>query len=144
MANWYGAWRTNYVKLRADRIDALELFEVKLSAGNDGTYALLSENEYGDCPSCYVDADEDTQIPEFLTKYVIVDEYLDLTYCIHEFLEEGEVIVIQSTGAEKLRYLTGYSLAIHSSGKTVGVNIDDIYDKAKAEFGLTELSTATY
>lgn len=140
MANWYGVWRTNYVKLRADRIDALRNFEVTLAAGDDNTWAILSESEGGE-PYCY-EASED--LPEWLREFLVNDDYLNLMDCLHEFLEDGEVIVIESSGAEKLRYVTGYSMAIHSSGKSIMINIQDIYEKAKKEFGVSEISQACY
>lgn len=144
MANWYGAWRTNYVKLRADRIEYLERFEVTLPLGVNGTVAILSDSENGE-PQYYLDGTlEEENLPAWLAKYVEDDCYLDLGLCIHEFLEEGEVIVIQCSGAEKLRYITGYATAIHSSGKSVEVSINDIYAKAKESFGKEDISEATY
>lgn len=41
-----------------------------------------------------------------------------------------------TTGAEKLRYLTGYAFALYADGRRLDVNLDDIYDKARAEFGV--------
>lgn len=43
--------------------------------------------------------------------------------------------VVQSIGAEKLRYVTGIAYAIHSSGEILQIDINDIYEKAQSEFG---------
>lgn len=60
----------------------------------------------------------------------------------------GEVLVVQKVGAEKLRYLFGYSEAYFKkpdgSVKIVSIILDDIYEKAKEKFGVKSITEATY
>jgi hypothetical protein len=123
MANWYGTWRTNYVRFRPDRFDILqELFcdDVDYVTNPDGTTAILAD----DSPTCY----EYEQQHEFLNPYTD-DEYLNLCDCIHEFLEPGEVLITMCAGAEKQRYITGVATAYTSEGLLHQLSLNDIYDK---------------
>lgn len=56
---------------------------------------------------------------------------VDLVAEISSHLADGEVAILQEVGAEKLRYLTGYSIAVNSLGQTFSVDIDDIYQKVR-------------
>lgn len=49
-------------------------------------------------------------------------------------------------GAEKLRYIMGYSIAVHSSGQQVRVELDDIYALAARSFDVdsSQISEAVY
>jgi hypothetical protein len=59
----------------------------------------------------------------------------------------GEVLVVQVIGAEKLRYLTGLAVAFirREDGRVeiVSIGIDDIYDKARKQFGLSDTHAIT-
>jgi hypothetical protein len=139
MANWYGAWRTNYVKLKSDRIKDLEHFPITLVRDNDGRYALLSEDDGGE-PVDYI------LVPpaDFLKPYIHDEERIELEDCIHEFLEPGEVIVIMCSGAEKLRYITGRARAVHSNGEEVSISLNDIYWLAQEAFPDANITEASY
>ena len=122
MANYYGNGRSNYVavtdkdkfkKLCDER--NLEFWEEK-----NGTVGCGSNDEGGE-PNDYIedeDTGEEVEMPDFMEE-------------VSKILKDEEVFIWSHVGQEKLRYLTGYSMAINNKGKTVGVNIDDIYKKAK-------------
>lgn len=145
MANWYGTWRTNYVKLRQDRLqDLKDLFEVEVWE-KDGLHATASTDEYGGTPSVYLDDDDPADLPDYLQKYVdSEDDYLSLEDVIHEFLDQDQVIVIMCSGSEKLRYVTGFATAIHSTGESVSINLWDIYAEAQEAFPDCTITEASY
>ncbi|WP_236746426.1 hypothetical protein [Mycobacteroides abscessus] len=74
------------------------------------------------------------------------DREVDVPELIASHLEEGQVAVFVHAGAEKLRYLHGYSVAVHSDGRQVRVDLDDVYERASAEFGIPRerISHASY
>ncbi len=55
---------------------------------------------------------------------------------IAEHLQDGQVAVFVHVGNERLRYLGGFSVAVHSDGRQVRVNLDGIYDLISTEFGV--------
>ena len=59
---------------------------------------------------------------------------IDIFNEIVQYLAPGEVVIFQEVGAEKLRYLVGYSVAVNSEGDIIKVSIDDIYQQAKAQW----------
>jgi hypothetical protein len=134
MADWNGSARSNYFKVK-DIIaftKALEGLDVEIHAGDNGRVCLLAMGDHGSWPSGRFDAD--------------TDEYLDVDVVdlVAGHLAPGEVAVLQEVGAEKLRYLTGWAIAINSDGERVEVSIEDIYGKAVAAFGVTEITQAAY
>lgn len=116
MANWYGACRSNYFRVRD--LDAFKAwlvdFPAKLIVGLDGRFGFLSTDYYGGVPQ---DDERD-----------IIDE-------LHEYLAENEVAVVIVVGAEKARYLTGAAVAIAWTGEQVEIDLNDIYGLAQDEFG---------
>ena len=129
MANWCGECRSNYFKVKD--IEAFKTFLEKYPAkfiqwDNDPTYVgFLSDDENGATPVRYKEESENPQIEDNMVS--IYDE-------ISEHLQENEICIIMEAGAEKLRYISGFAIAIHSSGKTTQVSLNDIYEKAKQEF----------
>lgn len=172
MANWIGSARTNYVRL-AEGFSQEDL-EVVLSAlgqcaeiveNEDGRVAILpSENSDDGSFNGWVNPDlpeEMSAMQEDFIKKVLgissleeAESMGDVEFSwsmIMPMIAPGEVLVVQTIGAEKLRYLTGYSMAYvrNEAGdvKEVHVSVDDIYEKAEKEFsGLPGLSVteATY
>ena len=68
------------------------------------------------------------------------DEEVDIFTALAPHLADGEVAVLMEAGAEKLRYVTGYAVAIHSSGKTKEISLNGIYALAAEEFGVDQAS----
>ncbi|TXH45790.1 MAG: hypothetical protein E6Q97_30805 [Desulfurellales bacterium] len=126
MANWYGTSRTNYFKVKDPEVFSQWAGElsVEVLTGDEGRVGLAAADE-GYWPSSRWDDDR--------KDYVDVDFVSELV----AHLQEGEVAVLVTAGAEKLRYVTGHAVAINSSGETLHVDISDIYDKAKAEWHIS-------
>lgn len=125
MANYYGNARSNYFKVKdveafkkefIDKINGLEFIE-----NNVGVGFLVTENDCGGIPCCMVDPKDPDNIKD-----------IDLAEELSKHLADGEVAIYQEVGAEKLRYLTGYAVAVNSKGETVTVSISDIYQMAKS------------
>jgi len=124
MANYYGTTRTNYFAVKDANAfkDFLKDIDCEI-VERDGKFAILggSEGEINFCP----------------------DE-VDLLDTIHEHLQDGEVLVIQHVGAEKMRYLCAWSIAIHSSGEREYLGISDIYSVAQELWPDASITEATY
>lgn len=141
MANYFGAGRSNYFKVKS--IDALcaalegTPFEVMASTNVPGEVRIFArdDNETGSW-SYVIWADE----PDEEDTEIIVPDL------IAEHLVDGQVAVFVHTGAESLRYLSGYSVAVHSDGRQVRIDLDDVYDRAAAEFDVPvkQISQASY
>ena len=119
MANYSGFGRTNYF-----RVKDTEAFEAAaepfgaVHRRDDGLVTVLATNESGDF-SAY---DDET------------DEEHDLAGILPDHLADGEVAVLMSVGAEKLRYIKGWAVAVHSSGERVELSLNDIYAEAQETF----------
>ena len=114
MANYYGNCRTNWVKVKPDKIEEFKDFFSKLN-------------------QCHVDEDEG--------KCMVMDKENDIPFtrfddegdCQEEvdweplaaMLEEGEVLHFVGVGQEKMRYLEGVGFFIMSDGTTSIVNINE-------------------
>lgn len=59
------------------------------------------------------------------------DEEMDFMNLLSKHLADNEVAIIVGNGYEKMRYLSGFAVAVNKKGKTASVNISDIYNKAK-------------
>lgn len=132
MANYYASARSNYFEVR-DRKEFEKTMAsipgVKIQDGPEGQIGLF----------CTGDGDSgwpNIRIPEGEEGVDWEDyEEIDIFQEVAQHLVPGSIAVFQEAGAEKLRYITGYSLAVNHLGKTCIVNIDDIYIKARKKFG---------
>jgi hypothetical protein len=134
MANYYGSSRSNYFKVKdngkfEEFIDSMSL---ELIEDNVGRVGFLVNDESGGIP--YERYDEETD------DYVEVD--FDKELASH--LQEDQVAIYQEVGAEKLRYLTGYSVAVNSKGEKATVSINDIYNIAEKELGGKDITLCEY
>jgi len=131
MANWYGTARSN--KFRVVDVDAFteELENVNIDIDIEGdTVTLFGEDDSGGWPSMAYDEEAG-------------DDYeVDLPAIIQRHLQEDSCAVLMEVGAEKLRYVTGWSCAI-SKNEIVYVNLDEIYQHAEEMMG-APVETATY
>lgn len=129
MANWYGTARSN--KFKVVDVDAFteELSDVNINIDIDGdTVTLFGSDESGGWPSWAYDCEN--------------AEEFDLPTVIQRHLQEDSCAVLMEVGAEKLRYVTGWSCAI-SKNEVVYVNLDEIYKHAEEMMG-APVETATY
>jgi hypothetical protein len=135
MANWHGSARSNYVRVKdremfmdwAQSLPDVEVVE------QEGAFALLAISEDGGWPSFRSRQDQEDQ----------EDEAIDLAAEIADHLAPGEVCIFQQVGAEKLRYLSGSSLAVNGTGETLQISIDDIYTLVRERWNL-DPREATY
>jgi hypothetical protein len=121
--NLTGCARSNRFKVAdADNFtawaDGLELEVVK---ENDGTFWLFDEE--GSWPSLRDDELGDPQDVDFVAE-------------LAAHLAEGEVAVLMQAAAEGLRGVVGNALAIHSDGRVLTIDINDIYGRVKKKWGV--------
>lgn len=130
MANYYGQERTNYFKVKdvekfkawADQF-GLEIIETKEQQEPFETlYGLLPDTSNDDDGCFSIWNEDDGERIEF------IDE-------LSKHLTEGEIAIVVGSGAEKLRYISGYATAVNHAGEQVGISINDIYAKAADFFG---------
>jgi hypothetical protein len=121
MANYEATARTNYFRVKDGRafeewcrVNHLD-FRTEPVDG-ESSYAVSGEDGW---PSYNPDTGEDLYIHKEITKH----------------LDPRDVAIFFEVGHEKLRYLAGCAIAVDPDGRTVTVNIDDIYGKAKDAFG---------
>jgi hypothetical protein len=133
MANYYESARSNYFFVKD-----IEAFEAELN----GSGLEISTKKIGDLTQVCLLADMENGFP--FEKYD--DNYdsteLDWADIFKRHLAENQVAIIMGSGAEKLRYITGWAMAFNNKGESKSINLDDIYDLAK-ELG-SEVTTATY
>ncbi len=138
MANYYESARTNYFRVKDETafkafIDTVPGAE--LVTNSDGLFAVLFPDE-GVPSSRYVEKDGD-EFGDY--------EEFDLMGELADHLADGSIAILMASGAEKLRYVSGYAEAVDNTGKTVRVSINDIYKLAKQEFGeKAEVTPAEY
>lgn len=130
MANYYETARTNYFKVKDEvtfrawvEKHGLELAE------EDGTFAVFPPDDG--------DGNGFNLIPRDEEGGTIDDaDTLDIAEEIAAHLTPDSVAVIMGAGAEKLRYVNGWAVAVNHKGETVSVNLEEIYTKALAAFGI--------
>lgn len=135
MANYYATARTNYFKvkdldafkewLKSVRMNDLSLIE-DADTGRVGINATC-----GDCAGWMLNYEDDD------------GEEHDLLAELAEHLTEGEVAILVEAGAEKVRYVHGFAMAVNHKGEVLRVMISDIYELVEKTWGVNA-SEATY
>ena len=123
MANYYANCRTNYFHVKdakafKNAMDALPGLDV--CAEGDNKFCLLGDDPDGAGWPCWGYDEENDQ-----------DIEIDLPMIVSEHLVDGEVAIFMESGAEKLRYIVGYAVAVNSHGDMMTVALNDIYQKAE-------------
>ena len=132
MANWYGTARSNRFKV----VD-VDAFTEELSD------ASIDINIDGDTVTLFGDDDDTGGWPTTAYDEESGDDYeIDLPSIIQRHIQEDSCAILMEVGAEKLRYVTGWSCAI-SKKEVVYVNLDEIYRHAE-EMMDAPVDTATY
>lgn len=135
MANWYRQSRTNYVRVKdlEGLKESVAPFGLEVSTKDDdeSRVCLLPDDSRDDCGWRSL-SDDDVEF--------------DPTVHVMPFLEDGEILVIQEIGHEKLRRLTGWATAWSKDGFLAQVSINDIYGLAAAAACVDEdtITEATY
>lgn len=132
MANWYGASRSNYFTVKDAKAFKDAISELDLEVWEDKEHPCLfgiaaGYGTDGYWPSREGEDGIDAEIWDVVAPHLI----------------DGSIAVFQTAGAEKLRYVSACSVAIDNTGRTVIVDIDDIYRKAEDAFGF-EPTAAQY
>lgn len=146
---WTGSARTNFVKVKdvealkaslavfGDSIKLDQHFKDKsficLEGGDPDTGGFPSSIYAGGLPSSISDGDGETidfSFEEFVVPH----------------LAEGQVLVVLSCGADKLRYLSGDAEAYAWDGRTVSLRMDDIYKMAAEQLNvpIDDIGEASY
>ena len=136
MANYVGYARSNHFRVRDEAaflgwVGTLPDVVARREDGNPERFALLVEDGDDGWPNWRYDDDGEE---------VEIDLHAELA----GLLAEGEVAVLEEVGAEKLRYLVGYAVAVNHRGERVAISLDDIYEKVRAAGWGPDVSTATY
>ncbi len=119
MADYHAKTRSNWFSVKdlgafQDWLNSLESELMIDIDGSDNTVCF-----FGEC-----------SIPTFDND----GEEVDFKGVLATHLSDGECAVIFEIGNEKLRYLTGYAVAIAYTGETVELGLHDIYKKAQEAF----------
>ena len=120
MADFYSQGRTNYFLV----IDG-EAFETEIQKLGEGVGRPihLIKDDRGYCLLF------EEGIPTYFYNEETGEESdVDMEYVIREHLADGSVCVMMETGAEKLRYLSGWSIAFNNKGDTKVIDLNHIYD----------------
>lgn len=132
MANWRGAFRTNYFKVKD--VAAFEAW-VESLLSEDEVDILRKEDKvgfgaYGPIPYDRTLTEEEFQnLPAEVSEYLsddatYTDAYpesdgIDILAELASHLQEGEIAIITEAGYEKLRYVSGVATAIDHTGKII-------------------------
>ena len=121
MANYYSSARTNYFRVKD--VDAFNTWIKEFENGygvevvsKEDTFAILFDGESGVPNSREVDGDYD---------------HLDFIDELSQHLADDEVAILHESGAEKLRYINGFAIAINNKAERRTISLDDIYTLAK-------------
>jgi hypothetical protein len=119
MANYYSQGRTNYFRVKDE-----EKFEEIINSLKEGVSPSMEliKDERGYCLLF------EEGIPTYFYNEENGEEYdVDMEGLIRENLADGSVCVMMEIGAEKLRFLDGWSIAFNNKGDRKVILLDDIY-----------------
>jgi hypothetical protein len=144
VANYMSTCRTNYFKVGRPKefMEWLEtvpdvIWEEKNPDNPDMVGMLYVENPDGAGWPSWRYPPNDTDELEDDIEFDIFEE-------IPQFLAPNEVAIFMEVGAEKLRYLHGQSIAVHSSGQMLEINLNDIYKLVNKEWPDSAPSECSY
>jgi hypothetical protein len=158
MANFYGSARTNYAGFNADKVSLVKdiacAFSIEVFEKDEKLGFFPSDNSDNGMFPSYVYISDASEAQQFQKAGLLDDEDEDFEGreiefswdLITQYLNDGEVLVVQEVGAEKLRYLSGYASAYTNKGMVKSISIDDIYGAVSAETGIDvdSISTCEY
>ena len=122
--NYYATWRSNY--FRVQDVAAFKAAMAKL----EGVQVLEKETtdyfavaQHPSCDGGIPCGKKDEKTGEWV-EYNLADE-------VAAYLKNSEVAVFMETGAEGIRYMVGYAVAVNNKGKTTYIDLQQIYRKAQ-------------
>ena len=147
MANYYGAWRTNYI-----RVTDWDRFKAYVDKYDQGGVVCVTEPDKDGLFCMYdVDPDGGANMPCWIETEdpdtgEVNEEEINFFRDIAQMMPEGGVLVVMESGCEKRRYISGSATAFNWKGEHVQIVLDDIYEAAAKEFGVDkkDITKATY
>jgi hypothetical protein len=140
MANYTSTARTNYFRVKdvdafnkwIEQFGGIEV--VRKTIGLETGFGMLFDDGM---PTVRweIETDADGNEQEGDVEIDFMDE-------LAEHLADDEVAIFQEAGAENMRYVNGYSIAVNNKGERREISINNIYDLAK-ELG-TNITRAEY
>lgn len=142
MANYYASARTNYFAVRdesAFRAFAAQFPDVEIVSSTVGNQRhplhsnALAPELPENLPLFGLLFSQEVGIPkEVLNPNTDTWEDIDFPDALSTHVAPGWVAELREVGAEKLRYLVGYSIAVNSDGRRVDINLDNLSAKVSA------------
>jgi len=130
MANYYATARSNYFAVKDEMtfrqwaqfagLKVLEPTHAKVNADGINRFAITPD-----------DGDDCGWPTQRFNEETGDDDEVDVPGELAAYLKDGEVAVLIEVGSEKLRYLCGYATAVNSTGKTVNLSLEGIYERAR-------------
>jgi len=107
MSRYRGRTRTNYFQVKNEDafLDWADEQELKTSVNTKGAFAIFSDSD------------------------------LDFEKELQSHLADGEIAVIYHVGYEAFDYFAGRAYAMDNTGKSVSINLYDVYAKIQEEWG---------
>jgi hypothetical protein len=129
MANYTSTARTNYFRVKdvdafnkwIEQFGGIEV--VKKTIGLETGFGMLFDDGV---PNERWETEKDADGNEH-----DVDVEVDFMEELAEHLADDEVAIFQEAGAENMRYVNGYTIAINNKKEVRSINLDDIYEVAK-------------
>jgi len=154
MADYISYARTNYFKVKDPEAfkDAAGHFGIDIIThtpekefDEDPEPEILYGLIYDSAHNEYIYLDEDVSSEDILKLFgqkvdPKTSDSIEVSFTdfMKHHLADGEVAVYMEIGYEKMRYLVGVAIAVHSDGRAIYSNLSDIYEEAQKQFGLDE------
>lgn len=125
MANYTAAARSNYFRVKNTKAFRrwCKAFDLDIvmpdELGPEPFFAITPASDSGCWPRFHPDTDAETDIHHELAAH----------------LDPRDIAVLMHAGHEKLRYITGFATAVHADGRCITISLQDIYSRAREEFG---------
>jgi hypothetical protein len=152
MANYYATCRSNYFAVRDPKLfeKFCDLWNLE-SWDSNGLYAFAPRGEGGipsyttikvpeSCDGCentcaFCPCEDCTNdctgcdLEKGNENYEL--DYEDFEIQLADQIADDHVAILMEVGNEKLRYLSGYAIALNNQGDSTVISLDEIYDRAK-------------
>lgn len=128
MANYYGQFRSNYF-----RVKDLEAFKEWCEKYDLQFFQRTQDPELVG----FGNRGWEHGFPEWISTETIDGRVeVDLFQELAKHLQDNEVAIVMEVGQERLRYFTGYAIAVNAAGERLGIDLTDIYSLVEAEWGV--------
>jgi hypothetical protein len=124
MSQWSGASRSNYFRVKDEAT-------FRKWAKRRGLGILESRKDGGRFAIYPEDSSDDGSWPSYCLK---TNTEIDIASELSKHLAKGEIAILMSAGADKLRYITGEALAVNDRGSVLSLTLDEIYLRAARRF----------